>query len=111
MMLIRRRSSMRGPRARALAREVRYGITMHVAALRQLSKSAAQLSEPAPGISPEGEFMVARLVRCECRSCGAHSNAMSSGEQPTACPNCGTPGSCSSRAPRSSAPSRAPRAN
>jgi hypothetical protein len=77
---------------RVLAREVRYGITMHVAALRQLSKSAAQLSEPAPGICPEAGSMVARLVRCECRSSGAHSNAMSSGEQPAACPNCGTPG-------------------
>jgi hypothetical protein len=65
---------------------------MHVAALRQPSKSAAQLSVPAPVICPEGEFMVPRLLRRECRTCRAHFNAMSSGEQPAACPNCGTPG-------------------
>lgn len=65
---------------------------MHVAALRQLSKTAAQLSEPAPVINPEAELMVARLVRCECRSCGAHSNAMTSGQHPAACPNCSAEG-------------------
>ncbi len=65
---------------------------MHVAALRQLSKTAADLSEPAPVIAPEAEFRVARLMRCECRSCGAHSNAMTSGDRPAACPNCGTGG-------------------
>jgi hypothetical protein len=65
---------------------------MHVAALRQLSKSAARLSEPAPVLDPEAEFMIARLVRCECRSCGAHSNAMTSGERPAACPNCNAEG-------------------
>ena len=36
--------------------------------------------------------MIARLVRCECRGCGAHSNAMASTEAPPACPNCGAPG-------------------
>jgi Zn finger protein HypA/HybF involved in hydrogenase expression len=65
---------------------------MHVAALRQLSKTAAQLSEPAPVINPEAELMIARLVRCECRSCGAHSNAMASTDAQPACPNCGAPG-------------------
>jgi rubrerythrin len=66
--------------------------TMRVTALQQLSKTAAQLSEPAPFINPEAELMIARLVRCECRSCGAHSNAMASTEAPPACPNCGAPG-------------------
>jgi Zn finger protein HypA/HybF involved in hydrogenase expression len=61
---------------------------MHIAALRQISKTAAQLSEPAPVLEPEAEFMMTRLVRCECRSCGAHSNAMASGQHPAACPNC-----------------------
>jgi predicted RNA-binding Zn-ribbon protein involved in translation (DUF1610 family) len=65
---------------------------MHVAALRQLSKTAAELSEPAPVINPEAELMIARLVRCECRSCGAHSNAMASTDVNPACPNCGAPG-------------------
>ena len=65
---------------------------MHVAALRQLSKTAAELSEPAPFINPEAELMIARLVRCECRDCGAHSNAMASTEAPPACPNCGASG-------------------
>jgi Zn finger protein HypA/HybF involved in hydrogenase expression len=36
--------------------------------------------------------MVARLARCECRSCGAHSNAMTSGQHPAACPNCSAEG-------------------
>jgi Zn finger protein HypA/HybF involved in hydrogenase expression len=66
--------------------------TMHVAALRQLSKTAAELIEPAPVINPEAELMIARLVRCECRNCGAHSNAMASTGAHPACPNCGSPG-------------------
>ena len=65
---------------------------MHVAALKQLSKTAAQLSEPAPVINPESDFMIARLVRCECRSCGAHTNAMASADEHATCPNCGAAG-------------------
>jgi Zn finger protein HypA/HybF involved in hydrogenase expression len=65
---------------------------MHVAALQHLAKTAAELSEPAPVIDAEAELMVARLVRCECRSCGAHSNAMASTAAQPACPNCGAPG-------------------
>lgn len=65
---------------------------MHVAALRQLSQVAAHLSEPAPVIEPEAELMVARLVRCECRSCGAHTNAMASAAMHPSCPNCGAAG-------------------
>ncbi len=68
------------------------GESMHVAALRQLSKTVAHLSEPAPIVNPESELMIARLVRCECRGCGAHSNAMATtGANPT-CPNCGAAG-------------------
>jgi hypothetical protein len=66
--------------------------TMHVAALRQLSQTAAHLSEPAPVIDPESELMIARLARCECRSCGAHSNAMTSAAMRPTCPNCGASG-------------------
>lgn len=62
---------------------------MHVAALKQLSKTAAHLSEPAPVIDPESELVIARLVRCECRGCGAHSNAMASAALAPTCPNCG----------------------
>ncbi len=65
---------------------------MHAAALKQLSKAAAQLSEPAPVINPESDYVIARLVRCECRSCGAHSNAMLSADMNPTCPNCGAPG-------------------
>jgi ribosomal protein S27E len=62
---------------------------MRVAALQQLSKTAAEHCEPAPIIDPESELVIARLVRCECRSCGAHTNAIAStGVEPT-CPNCG----------------------
>jgi hypothetical protein len=94
MMLWRPNLDVR-PAVAAERKPVRMGTdtgTMHVAALRQLSKTAAGLSEPAPVINPESELMVARLVRCECRSCGAHSNAIASGEPLAACPNCGTPG-------------------
>jgi hypothetical protein len=65
---------------------------MRVAALQQLSKTAAQHCEPAPIIDPESELAVARLLRCECRSCGAHTNAIATTGADTRCPNCGTPG-------------------
>jgi rubrerythrin len=64
---------------------------MRVAALHQLSKTAAHHTEPAPFIDPESDLSIARLVRCECRSCGAHTNAIAAGE-PGSCPNCGAPG-------------------
>ena len=68
---------------------------MHVAALKQLSKTAAARdhSEPAPIVDPESEFVVvSRLVRCECRSCGAHTNAIAATGVHVSCPNCGGPG-------------------
>ena len=65
---------------------------MHVAALRHLSKTAAHLSEPAPVIDPESELVVARLVRCECHGCGAHTNATAATGASITCPNCGVPG-------------------
>jgi rubrerythrin len=68
------------------------GESMHVAALRQLSKTAAQLTEPAPVLDPESELVIARLLRCECRSCGAHTNAMATTGADGTCPNCGAPG-------------------
>jgi hypothetical protein len=68
------------------------GETMHVAALQQLSKTAAHLSEPAPIIDPESVLMIARLMRCECRGCGAHTNAMATTGANATCPNCGAPG-------------------
>jgi hypothetical protein len=68
------------------------GENMHVAALRQLSKAAVNLSEPAPIIDPESELMIAHLVRCECRGCGAHTNAMATTGSNATCPNCGAPG-------------------
>ena len=68
------------------------GETMHVAALRQLSKTATHLSEPAPIVDAESEFTIVGLVRCECRGCGAHTNAMATTGAHATCPNCGAPG-------------------
>lgn len=65
---------------------------MHVAALQQLSKTAADHAEPAPVIDAESELVVACLVRCECRKCGAHTNAIATTGAHARCPNCGTPG-------------------
>ncbi|MFZ1995993.1 MAG: hypothetical protein WAU75_17920 [Solirubrobacteraceae bacterium] len=65
---------------------------MRVAALHHLSKTAAQPGEPAPIIDAESELVVARLVRCECRSCGAHTNAIATTGTAATCPNCGAPG-------------------
>jgi hypothetical protein len=65
---------------------------MRVAALHQLSKTAAHHSEPAPFVDPESEFSAVRLVRCECRGCGAHSNAIAATGENAYCPNCGAPG-------------------
>jgi predicted RNA-binding Zn-ribbon protein involved in translation (DUF1610 family) len=65
---------------------------MRIAALHQLSKTAAHHGEPAPVIEPESELVVARLVRCECRSCGAHTNAIAAFGAHATCPNCGAAG-------------------
>lgn len=65
---------------------------MRIAAIQQLAKTAAHLSEPAPIIDAESDLVVARLLRCECHSCGAHSNAIASLGTESACPNCGAPG-------------------
>lgn len=51
-----------------------------------------RLTDPAPVIDPEADLMVARLVRCECRGCGAHSNAIASARKQPSCPNCGALG-------------------
>jgi hypothetical protein len=65
---------------------------MRVAALHHLAKAAAHHGEPAPVINAESEFVVARLVRCECRSCGAHTNASAATGGDVTCPNCGAAG-------------------
>lgn len=65
---------------------------MRVAALHQLSKTAVNHGEPAPVINPESEFVAARLARCECRSCGAHTNAIPATGVGNTCPNCGAAG-------------------
>jgi ribosomal protein S27E len=65
---------------------------MRVAALHQLAKTAAHHTEPAPFIDPESELVVARLVRCECRGCGAHTNASAAAGADITCPNCGAAG-------------------
>lgn len=62
---------------------------MRVAALKQLTRTASRHGEPAPIIDPESDFAVARLVRCECRSCGAHTNAIAATGVHVTCPNCG----------------------
>jgi hypothetical protein len=65
---------------------------MRVAALHQLSKTAVSHGEPAPVIDPESDLVIARLVRCECHSCGAHTNAIAASGGHAACPNCGAAG-------------------
>jgi ribosomal protein S27E len=65
---------------------------MRVAALHQLSKTVAHHTEPAPFIDPESELFTARLVRCECRGCGAHTNAIAATGVHATCPNCGAGG-------------------
>jgi hypothetical protein len=62
---------------------------MRIAALHQLSRTAVHDTEPAPVIDAESELVVARVVRCECRACGAHSNAIPSPGVGAGCPNCG----------------------
>lgn len=64
---------------------------MRVAALHTISRKAIQrYNEPAPIIDAASEHVVARrLERCECRSCGAHSNAVAAANAEACCPNCG----------------------
>jgi Zn finger protein HypA/HybF involved in hydrogenase expression len=64
---------------------------MRVAALHCLSRTAIQrYNEPAPIIDAGSEHVIVRrLVRCECRFCGAHSNAVAVSDADARCPNCG----------------------
>jgi DNA-directed RNA polymerase subunit RPC12/RpoP len=64
---------------------------MRVAALHTVSRSAIQrYNDPAPVIDAAAEHVVARrLLRCECRACGAHSNAAAHTDADARCPNCG----------------------
>ena len=64
---------------------------MRVAALHSISRSAIQrYNDPAPIIDAASEHVVApRLVRCECRGCGAHTNALAAANAQACCPNCG----------------------
>jgi Zn finger protein HypA/HybF involved in hydrogenase expression len=65
---------------------------MRITALRQLSKppaqrvaSAAEASLPAR----PADVVRPRMARCECRSCGAHCNAIAAIDVHASCPNCG----------------------
>jgi Zn finger protein HypA/HybF involved in hydrogenase expression len=64
---------------------------MRLAALQFASRTAMQrYNEPAPIIDAASEHVVVRrLVRCECRCCGAHSNAVAATDADPRCPNCG----------------------
>jgi len=65
---------------------------MRIAVLRQLSKSSARAvsANPSPvGNGLGGDPLRPRLVRCECRDCGAHSNAIVTREVHSSCTNCG----------------------
>ncbi|MGZ4312907.1 MAG: hypothetical protein ACXVR1_12465 [Solirubrobacteraceae bacterium] len=64
---------------------------MRLAALHTISRIAIQgYNDPAPVIDAASEHVVARrLVRCECRVCGAHSNAVAASGANPWCPNCG----------------------
>jgi Zn finger protein HypA/HybF involved in hydrogenase expression len=66
---------------------------MRLPALDTISRTAVQrYNEPAPIVDAASEHVVRRLGRCECRSCGAHCNAIASGTIETSCPNCGASG-------------------
>jgi hypothetical protein len=64
---------------------------MRIAALRQLSKSSARVIPANPRRVAGGlvDPAAARLARCECRDCGAHSNAIVTTEAQASCGNCG----------------------
>lgn len=64
---------------------------MRVAVLRQLSKSAARPVPAGPRLMGDGLVnpLAPRLARCECRDCGAHSNAIVMTEAQASCTNCG----------------------
>ena len=64
---------------------------MRLAALHSASRIAIQrYNEPAPIVDAASEHVVGRrLVRCECRTCGAHSNAVAAADADGRCPNCG----------------------
>jgi ribosomal protein S27E len=64
---------------------------MRLAALHSISRTAVQrYNDPAPIIDAASEHVVVRrLVRCECRVCGAHSNAVAVADADVRCPNCG----------------------
>ncbi len=64
---------------------------MRAAALQTVSRTAIQrYNDPAPIIDAAAEHVVVRrLVRCECRACGAHSNAAAHTDAEARCPNCG----------------------
>ena len=64
---------------------------MRVAALQTVSRAAIQrYNDPAPIIDAAAEHVVGRrLVRCECRVCGAHCNAAAHAGADARCPNCG----------------------
>jgi Zn finger protein HypA/HybF involved in hydrogenase expression len=64
---------------------------MRVAALHSVARTAIQrYNDPAPVIDAASEHVVVRrLARCECRGCGAHSNAAAHVDAVPRCPNCG----------------------
>jgi DNA-directed RNA polymerase subunit RPC12/RpoP len=66
---------------------------MRITVLRERSTAPGRRTlaiQPSTGPMPTaGEPVRARLVRCECRDCGAHSNAIALGDANAGCPNCG----------------------
>jgi hypothetical protein len=66
---------------------------MRIAVLRQLSKSSARPAPADPRLAGDGlvDSLAPRLARCECRDCGAHSNAIVTPEGHACCANCGGP--------------------
>jgi hypothetical protein len=66
---------------------------MRIAVLRQLSKTSARpvVAESRPLGDGLVDPQAPRLVRCECRDCGAHSNAIVTTDAHSCCTNCGGP--------------------
>jgi hypothetical protein len=66
---------------------------VRIAVLHQLSKSCARPVAPDPQAESDrrADPLAPRLARCECRDCGAHSNAIVMTERHASCTNCGGP--------------------
>jgi Zn finger protein HypA/HybF involved in hydrogenase expression len=62
---------------------------MRIAALRELSRSSNRHVTAEPTGFETAGLRRPELLRCECRECGAHCNAIVADDVHSSCPNCG----------------------